>query len=92
MTQIYHKHGFTNGPAYSKLAADNQFVTSMLKSNLRYFRRFRAGQHWSFEDSEKTMLKISKTIAWDGYGTTKYKVLKKYFSNYFTKITVDIRK
>ena len=91
MTQIVHKHGFTNGPAYSKLAVDNQFVTSMLKSNLRYFRKFRVGEHWSFTNSEKKEMKVLKTVPWDGVKTTGYTFKDIQYSRYFTKVTVDIR-
>ena len=91
MTQIVHKHGFRNGPAYSKLAIDNQFVTSMLKSNSRYFRKFRVGEHWSFTNSEKTEMNVLNTEPWDGVKTTGYTLKDTQYSRYFTKVTVDIR-
>ena len=63
----------------------------MLKSNLRYFRKFRVGEHWSFTNSEKTEMNVLNTEPWDGVKTTGYTLKDTQYSRYFTKVTVDIR-
>ena len=89
MTQIDHKHGFTNGPAHSKLAVGNNFVTNIARSNLHYFRRWRVGYHQTYANENIT--KVYTSPPWDGHKNTSYKLVDSHYSKYFTKYTFDIR-
>ena len=84
MTQIDHKHGFTNGPAHSKLAVGNNFVTNIARSNLHFFRRWRVGSHQTYANENIT--KIYNSPSWDGFKNTNSHLQGGFFFIFGVKI------